>query len=87
MLLKNAESVSGGWDGAAQISLFLKQEVDKPKAQKLAQQLRTQKEIGEVNSIDRSSALDEFKKFSGFGDALKALENNPLPNVLIIRPP
>ena len=36
--------------------------------------------------ISRKQALDEFQKLSGFGDALKALNSNPLPSVLIVKP-
>src|SRR6185295_6289855 len=31
-------------------------------------------------------ALEEFKQASGFGDALTALEDNPLPQHLVVRP-
>ena len=33
-----------------------------------------------------TQALEEFKQASGFGDALSALEDNPLPHHLVVRP-
>ncbi|MCW9023582.1 MAG: permease-like cell division protein FtsX [Gammaproteobacteria bacterium] len=86
ILLKNAQQLSSGWDGAAQISVFLKESVSEQQVQALQKYLRKQKEIAEVTYISRQQALEEFKAQSGFGDALKALKSNPLPSVLIVQP-
>jgi len=86
VLLQNAQQISGGWDGAAQISLFLKKSVSDKQARSLASKLRQRKDIAEVSYLHRDQALKEFQQQSGFGDALKALDKNPLPSVLIIQP-
>ncbi len=86
VLLQNAQQISGGWDGAAQISLFLKKSVSNDQARTLARQLRRRNEIAKVSYISREQALQEFQQQSGFGDALKALKKNPLPSVLIVQP-
>lgn len=86
VLLNNAQQVTAGWDGATQISLFLKTSVSETQAQSLAQQLRAMPQIGSVRYISRTQALAEFKKLSGFGDALSMLEDNPLPSVLVVFP-
>ena len=86
ILLKNAQQLSGGWDGAAQISVFLKENVSEKQTKALAKHLRNKTEIAQVSYISREQALEEFKIKSGFGDALKALKNNPLPSVLIVHP-
>jgi cell division transport system permease protein len=36
--------------------------------------------------VTAEQALEEFKQASGFGDALAALEDNPLPHHLTVRP-
>ena len=36
--------------------------------------------------ISAADALDEFKRLSGFGDALDQLSENPLPHTLVVRP-
>lgn len=36
--------------------------------------------------INKTQALKEFKKISGFGNAIEALGGNPLPHVLTIQP-
>ena len=86
VILKNAQQLSGGWDGAAQISLFLKRAVPDDEANRLARQIQKLPEVASVSYISRGEALEEFRRLSGFGDALEALQDNPLPSVLVIRP-
>ncbi len=86
VILNNAQQLSGGWDGAAQISLFLKRGVSDDEANRLARQIQKLPEVAKVNYISRREALQEFERLSGFGDALKALQENPLPSVLVVRP-
>ncbi len=85
-LLQNLQQLSGGWDGAARISLYLKIGVEHDRAEQLAQELRADPDIEKVRLIDKESALEEFKLLSGFGDALDALDSNPLPSVLVVTP-
>lgn len=86
VLLDNAQQLSGGWQGATQISLFLKTDTTDFQARKLINRLQKLPEIKNVRYISRQQALNEFKAISGFGDALKALQDNPLPAVLVIQP-
>lgn len=86
VVLKNAQQLSGGWDGAAQISLFLNRSVGNDEAERLAKQIQKLPQVAGVTYISRHEALLEFQRLSGFGDALQALKDNPLPSVLVIRP-
>ena len=85
VMLDNLERVSAGWDRGAQASLFLKRSVTEPGARKLAQQIRAMSSVSGVDYISREAALVEFRKQSGFGTALNALDSNPLPAVLVVR--
>jgi cell division transport system permease protein len=85
VMLDNLERVSAGWDRGAQASLFLKRNVTEAGAHKLAQQIRAMSSVTGVDYISREAAFAEFKKQSGFGAALNALDSNPLPAVLIVR--
>jgi cell division transport system permease protein len=82
----NVVALSSGWEGAGRISLFLKRSVSDASAQKLADQIRRRKEVAKVEIISRDQAFAEFKRQSGFGDALEALDRNPLPTVLVVHP-
>ncbi|MCW9088720.1 MAG: permease-like cell division protein FtsX [Gammaproteobacteria bacterium] len=86
VMLKNVQSVLSGWDSAAQISLFLQKDATESSALALATQLEQRSEIASVDYISAEQAMSEFQRLSGFGDALKALEENPLPAVLVIHP-
>ena len=85
-LLLNLQQVSGGWDGAARISLYLKNAVETDRAEQLARDIRKQPGIDNVRVIDKEAALQEFKALSGFGNALNALDSNPLPIVIVVTP-
>ena len=84
--LDNASQLSAEWDGSTQISLFLKDDVSLKKTEKLAARLKTSKDIEAVSIIDRDQGLKQFQKISGFGDALKFLDDNPLPHVITVQP-
>jgi cell division transport system permease protein len=84
--VNNAVRVSSGWEGPGRISLFLKSDAGDAQAQKLSEKLSKHPKIATIDVISRDKALDEFKRHSGFGDALNALDRNPLPAVLVIHP-
>jgi cell division transport system permease protein len=85
-LLSNAQQLSGGWENTAQISVFLKKKVSESQAMKIKSDIQGWPGVVSVHYISREQALKEFQNLSGFGDALKALNSNPLPSVLIVKP-
>ena len=85
-LLDNLQRLSAGWDGGASLSLFLRHEVDADAARALAGRLQGWPEVAKVTLLTPEQALAEFRALSGFGDALDALPENPLPAVLIVQP-
>ena len=84
--LDNVGQLSSDWDGSTQISLFLHTHVKKHDAQKLMQRLEKHKNIKKIEFIDKEKGLEQFREISGFGDALKYLDSNPLPIVLVVHP-
>jgi len=87
LLLENVQQISNDWESAAQMSLFIKPEInDDAKINALAKELYQNPDIHGIRVITPAQALEEYRKLSGFGDALKALEENPLPAVLVIQP-
>ncbi len=86
VILKNIEQVSSQWDDAAQISLFLKQDVNDAEAQFLVNKLKVWPEITAVNYQSASQSLEEFRQLSGLGNLLDTLPTNPLPAVIIVQP-
>jgi cell division transport system permease protein len=86
LLLKNVQTLSGTWDGAATISLFVEHGGDSGATSRLLERLRDNPKIDRLRVIDPDSALAEFQRLSGFGEALDALEANPLPPVVVVQP-
>ncbi|MBD3669886.1 MAG: ABC transporter permease [Gammaproteobacteria bacterium] len=86
VLLDNLQRAGGDWDGAAQVSLFLKPHVDEDRALALADRLRQRGDILSVHYISPDQALEEFQSQSGFGEVLESLSQNPLPGVLVLQP-
>ena len=84
--LQNAQQLTAGFDNVAQISLFLKKETRASDITDLADRLRRNPGIATLEVISPDQALEEFRRNSGFGDALRALDENPLPFVLVIKP-
>jgi cell division transport system permease protein len=86
LLLANLDRLSGAWEGQAGLSVFLKENVKGEAAKAVARQVRTWPGIAEVTLVTPEQALEEFKQDSGYADVLGALENNPLPAVLLVSP-
>lgn len=84
--LNNINALSGGWEGAARLSLFLKKEVSNADAQALAGQLAGVEGVAKVDYISPETALEEFRQTSGFGKVLDELDGNPLPGLLVVTP-
>jgi cell division transport system permease protein len=86
LVVKNAQSVSAGWNNALDFSVFLKRGVSESDADKLARIIEQRADVELVQLITASEALEEFKQQSGFGQALEQLRDNPLPHTIVVRP-
>ena len=86
VVVKNAQTVSGSWDNALDFSVYLKVDVSVDAAKGLASIIAQRADVSSVDLVTADEALIEFKRQSGFGDALNQLSENPLPHALIIRP-
>lgn len=86
VLFDNLQRASRGWDSTAQISLFLKRDTSERSATSLQEKVRALPGVSTVHYISQDQALAEFKRLSGFGEALDVLDNNPLPPVLVVAP-
>ncbi|WP_456373070.1 permease-like cell division protein FtsX [Thiolapillus sp.] len=86
LLVGNLQQLAGNWDGAASISVFLKDDIGQQQALKLVQILEARPDIGQVEHITPDQAMAEFRQQSGFGSALDLLDHNPLPHVLLVQP-
>ena len=86
LLVANVSQLSSSWDGSASISLFLNQDVSDAQAETVRHQVSMRGDVAETQLIGRDQALDEFRRLSGFGEAIELLDHNPLPAVVLVRP-
>lgn len=84
--LDNVSQVSASWESPAQISLFLRDGVSSDRARELEVELGVREGVGDTHLISREEALAEFRKLSGFSDVLASLEENPLPDLILVTP-
>lgn len=86
LIVKNIRQLTGNLESTNQISVFLKKDVASEKLTRLLKQIKDDPSVASVQLITPEQALTEFKEYSGFGDALNALDHNPLPPVLVVLP-
>lgn len=86
LFVTNAQAATGNFASAVDVSVYLKTDVPLTKAQQLAQAAQQRPDVAAVTLISADKGLEDFRTYSGFGDALAALKENPLPHVLHVRP-
>ena len=86
LLVSNAQAATGNFGSAIELSVYFKTGVPLAKAQQLADAARARPDVAQVTLISADQGLQDFRTYSGFGDALAALKENPLPHVLHVRP-
>ena len=86
LLITNAQLASGDWNRAVDISVFMKRAVSVAESRQVAERLQQRRDVARVEFISADDALKQFRRDSGFGDAIDALSDNPLPHTLIVHP-
>lgn len=84
--LDNVDHLSSGWDSPAQISLFLREDLEADRARQFQQALAAREDIAGARYVSREEALAEFSELSGFADVLASLDENPLPDLVLVTP-
>jgi len=86
LFLTNVRTATADWNDAYDLSVYMDKRASAARAQSLAKQLRLRDDVAAVRVITADQALAEFRKDSGFGKALDALSDNPLPDTLVVTP-
>lgn len=84
--LNNVQQLGENWDASPKISVFLRLDARPEAIEQLQQQLEARADVRQVQYISPEQALADFQEVSGFGEALKMLDENPLPPTLIVAP-
>ncbi|MCD9027235.1 permease-like cell division protein FtsX [Luteimonas sp. BDR2-5] len=86
LVLGNVARLGGSIDASRQISVFLVQDVEIARVGSLADELRGRADVGAVEHRTPDEGLAELRERGEFGDAIDAIDENPLPHVLIVTP-
>jgi cell division transport system permease protein len=86
VFLQNSRAATANWNQVFDISAYLDKKAGGTRAQALAKQLRSRSDVAAVRVIAADEALAQFRSTSGFGTALDALRDNPLPDTLVVTP-
>jgi cell division transport system permease protein len=86
LFLTNVRAATEFWNEAFDISVYMDKRASAVRTQSLAKLLRQRDDVAAVRVITADQALAEFRNDSGFGKALDALSDNPLPDTLIVTP-
>lgn len=86
LVVNNLRTATGDLGNALDFTVHFKLGTPIERVQQLAKSARERPGVESVTVKTADEALEEFKQASGFGDALSALTDNPLPHHLIVRP-
>jgi cell division transport system permease protein len=85
-LVQAGRAVAGNWEEVRDFSVYLGPDVPIARAQELARELGKAEGVASVRIITADEALATLSARPGFEGALEALEGNPLPHTLVVRP-
>ena len=85
LVLANVSRLSGEVQQSREISVFLDHAVGAERAREIADELRGRGDVAAVELRTPEQGLEQLRD-SGFGDAIDALSENPLPSVLVVSP-
>jgi len=86
LLVNNLQGLSGHWEQGVELSVYLEPEQPEAQVRSLAADIEAWDEVAATTLITATEALATFRAESGLGDALGALEHNPLPHLITVQP-
>ena len=86
LAVENMERLGGDVEASTQITVFVELDASQYALSGLESKLQSLAGVKRVNFISREEALVEFQELSGFGNALDAMDDSPLPPVFTVQP-
>lgn len=86
VLVQSGRALAGGWADIRDFSVYLAPGVALDRAESLASELQGKAGVASVRLIPADAAAAELGRDPGFAGAMAALEANPLPHTLVVRP-
>ena len=86
LVLDNVGRFAGSAQQSRQVTLFLETDVDATRAAAMADELRAREDVAAVELRTPDEGLAELREQGGLDLAIDALDDNPLPSVLLVTP-
>lgn len=86
LLWKNIHQATTQFYPESELTVYLHKNLSEEDANTVVEKIRNQEGIESLNYVSRQESLKEFQTWSGFGEELDILDDNPLPAVVMIKP-
>lgn len=86
LLWKNTHKAATQFYPEAELTIYLHKNLSEDDANAVVDKIRQQEGVESLNYISRQESLNEFRSWSGFGEELDILDDNPLPAVVMVKP-
>ena len=87
IMLDNAQRAMGGLDRNAQLTAFLRHDLNETQTASVASALRQWDAVKHVRVVTRAEALADYQQMTGLDDVEAIFEGqNPLPDLIVITP-
>jgi len=86
LLWKNIHQATTQFYPESELTVYLHKNLSEEDANTVVEKIRNQEGIESLNYVSRQESLEEFQTWSGFGEELDILDDNPLPAVVMIKP-
>ena len=86
LLWKNLHLATTQFYPESELTIYLHKNLSEDDANLVVEKIRQQEGVESLNYVSRQESLNEFKSWSGFGEQLEVLDDNPLPAVVMVKP-
>ncbi|MCQ9120501.1 cell division protein FtsX [Rodentibacter pneumotropicus] len=86
LMWKNLHLATTQFYPESELTIYLHKNLTEEDANLVVEKIRQQEGVDSLNYVSRQESLKEFKSWSGFGEELDILDDNPLPAVVMVKP-
>lgn len=86
LVWKNIHQATTQFYPESELTVYLHKNLSEDDANTVVDKIREQEGIESLNYVSRQQSLKDFQTWSGFGEELDVLDDNPLPAVVMIKP-
>ncbi len=84
LVLQNAELVRSGWQGSAQLSVYLDGQLSEQNSQTLLTELQADPLVQAARYVSKQQAMEDFEALSGIQGVIEGFAENPLPASILL---